>query len=69
MANNFKTFKIRTLTQNHAMTKRPMAWVPEPMRWIGVRLTQLALIKADNNNGKRGLWLKLLDALNLGFTC
>ena len=51
------------------VTKKPMAWVPEPMRWIGVRLTQLALIKADANNGKRGLWLKLLDALNMGFTC
>ncbi len=51
------------------VTKKPMAWVPEPARWIGVRLTQLALIKADANNGKRGLWLKLLDKLNLGFTC
>jgi len=26
-------------------------------------------VKADANNGKRGLWLKLLDRLNLGFTC
>ncbi|MBE9537619.1 MAG: FAD-dependent oxidoreductase [Proteobacteria bacterium] len=51
------------------VTKKPMAWVPEPMRWIGVRLTQLALVKADANNGKRGLWLRLLDMMNLGFTC
>ena len=49
--------------------KWTLPWVPEPLRWIGVRLTQQALIKADKNNGKRGLWLKLLDALNLGFTC
>ena len=49
--------------------KKALPWVPEPMRWIGVRLTQLALVKADANNGKRGLWLKLLDMLNLGFTC
>jgi glycine/D-amino acid oxidase-like deaminating enzyme len=49
--------------------KKALPWVPEPMRWIGVRLTQLALLKADANNGKRGLWLKLLDMLNLGFTC
>jgi glycine/D-amino acid oxidase-like deaminating enzyme len=48
---------------------KALPWVPEPMRWIGVRLTQLALVKADANNGKRGLWLKLLDMLNLGFTC
>lgn len=49
--------------------KWTLPWVPEPFRWIGVRLTQRALIKADRNNGKRGLWLKLLDAFNLGFTC
>jgi glycine/D-amino acid oxidase-like deaminating enzyme len=51
------------------VTKWALPWVPEPFRWIGVRLTQLALIKADANNGKRGLWLRLLDMMNLGFTC
>jgi len=25
--------------------------------------------RADCNNGKRGLWLKILDRLNLGFAC
>lgn len=43
-------------------------WAPEPIRWLGVRMTQRALIKADRNNGKRGLWLKILDKLNLGFS-
>ena len=57
------------ILQMKFVTKKPMAWVPEPMRWIGVRLTQLALIKADANNGKRGLWLRLLDMMNMGFTC
>jgi len=51
------------------VTKKPMPWAPEPFRWFGVRFTQNALVKADHNNGKRGLWLKLLDAMNLGFTC
>jgi len=51
------------------VTKWTLPWVPEPFRWIGVRLTQKALVKADQNNGKRGLWLKLLDTFNLGFTC
>ena len=51
------------------VTKKPMPWAPEPFRWFGVRFTQNALVKADANNGKRGLWLKTLDALNLGFTC
>jgi len=49
--------------------RKPLPWVPEPLRWIGVRLTQLALVKADKNGGKRGLWLRLLDFFNLGFTC
>ncbi len=51
------------------VTRKPLRWAPEPFRWIGVRFTQNALIKADQNGGKRGLWLKLLDMLGLGFTC
>jgi glycine/D-amino acid oxidase-like deaminating enzyme len=51
------------------VNKKPMPWAPEPLRWFGVRFTQQALVRADANNGKRGLWLKLLDKLNLGFTC
>ena len=51
------------------VTSRSLPWAPEPFRWLGVRLTQGALIKADRNNGKRGLWLKFLDMLGLGFTC
>ena len=49
--------------------KKPIPWAPEPLRWVGVYLTHKALEKADANGGKRGLWLKLLDMLNLGFTC
>ena len=51
------------------VTKKAMPWPPEPIRWIGVRLTQLALIRADKNGGKRGWWLRLLDMLGMGFTC
>ena len=51
------------------VTKRALPWAPEPFRWFGVKLTQLELIRADKNGGKRGLWLKLLDFLGLGFTC
>jgi hypothetical protein len=49
--------------------RKSLPWAPEPFRWIGVTLTQKALVRADNNGGKRGLWLKLLDRLGLGFTC
>ncbi|MEH6453644.1 MAG: FAD-dependent oxidoreductase [Psychromonas sp.] len=51
------------------VNKKVIAWAPEPLRWIGVRLTQRALEKADANGGKRGAWLKMLDMMNLGFTC
>jgi glycine/D-amino acid oxidase-like deaminating enzyme len=51
------------------VTSRTLPWAPEPLRWLGVKLTQSALLKADKNGGKRGLWLKFLDMLNLGFTC
>jgi glycine/D-amino acid oxidase-like deaminating enzyme len=51
------------------VTQKSLPWAPEPFRWLGVKFTQFALGKADQNNGKRGLWLKLLDKLGLGFAC
>jgi hypothetical protein len=51
------------------VTRKALPWAPEPFRWIGVKFTQNALVKADNNGGKRGLWLTFLDKLGLGFTC
>jgi hypothetical protein len=36
---------------------------------MGVTLTRKELERADRNRGKRGLWLKLLDRLKLGFAC
>ena len=51
------------------VTRKSLPWAPEPIRWFAVKLTQKALIKADKNDGKRGLWLKFLDMLGLGFTC
>jgi glycine/D-amino acid oxidase-like deaminating enzyme len=51
------------------VTQKTLPWAPEPFRFFGVRFTQRALIKADKNGGKRGLWLRFLDKLGLGFTC
>jgi glycine/D-amino acid oxidase-like deaminating enzyme len=51
------------------VTRKSLPWAPEPIRWLAVKLTQRALIKADKNDGKRGFWLKFLDMLGLGFTC
>ncbi len=51
------------------VTKRALPWPPEPLRWLGIHFTQRALLKADEQGGKRGLWLKFLDMIGLGFTC
>jgi len=47
--------------------KRAFPWPPEPIRALSVELTQRAMARADRNQGRRGPWLKLLDALGLGF--
>jgi glycine/D-amino acid oxidase-like deaminating enzyme len=40
---------------------------PEPIRWLGVRATRRAMQHADENHGKRGAWLRLLDRFGIGF--
>ena len=40
---------------------------PEPLRWVFIRLTQASIRRADDNQGRRNLWLRLLDRLGLGF--
>ena len=54
-------------TQLRMVRTKPMPFPPEPFRFIFIRLTQWSINKADENNGKRNLWLKLLDSLGLGF--
>jgi glycine/D-amino acid oxidase-like deaminating enzyme len=47
--------------------KKPLPFPPEPLAWIGIKITTAAMIRADRNGGKRGLWLKAMDALGMGF--
>ena len=54
-------------TQLRMVRKKPMPFPPEPFRFIFIRLTQWSINQADKNNGKRNLWLRLLDSLGLGF--
>jgi hypothetical protein len=49
------------------LRRRAVPWPPEPLRYIGVQLTRRAMAKADQNEGRRGPWLRLLDSLGLGF--
>ncbi len=46
---------------------RPIPFPPEPLRWGVVQLTRNRLAAADRKDGRRGLWLKTLDRLGLGF--
>ena len=46
---------------------KPIPFPPEPFRFLFIRLTQWSITRADQNKGKRNLWLKLLDRLGLGF--
>ena len=51
-----------------AMIRKPsIPFPPEPIRYLGISATRKAIASADLNNGKRGLWLRLLDRLGLGF--
>jgi glycine/D-amino acid oxidase-like deaminating enzyme len=45
---------------------KPLPFPPEPLRWAGITLTRKELARADRN-GERGLWLRTLDRLGLGF--
>jgi len=48
-------------------TMKPMPFPPEPLRYGVVQFTRGRLAAADRNGGRRGLWLRTLDRLGLGF--
>ncbi|WP_051441761.1 NAD(P)/FAD-dependent oxidoreductase [Arthrobacter sp. H14] len=54
-------------TNLRMVRKRPLPFPPEPLAWLGIKITTAALIRADRNQGRRGPWLKLLDRLGMGF--
>ena len=47
--------------------RRSFPWPAEPIRYLGVQLTRRALARADQRQGRRGPWLRLLDFLKLGY--
>ncbi|MBI5935718.1 MAG: FAD-dependent oxidoreductase [Chloroflexi bacterium] len=46
---------------------KPLPFPPEPLRSAVVGWTQRDLDQADRNEGRRSLWLRLLDSMGLGF--
>lgn len=50
-----------------AMVRRPaVPFPPEPVAWLGIQATRRALAREDET-GRRGGWLRLLDRLGLGY--
>ncbi|MFE0459449.1 NAD(P)/FAD-dependent oxidoreductase [Kitasatospora sp. NPDC058965] len=47
--------------------RKPLPFPPEPIRSVGIGITQWSLTRADANAGRRNLWLRTLDRLGLGF--
>jgi glycine/D-amino acid oxidase-like deaminating enzyme len=54
-------------TELEMVRKKPFPFPPEPLRWAGVEMTKAAIKRADGRQGKRGLWLGLLDRFGVGF--
>ncbi|MFM8254854.1 MAG: FAD-dependent oxidoreductase, partial [Actinomycetota bacterium] len=46
---------------------KPLAFPPEPFRFFFIQITRWSINRADENGGKRNLWLRTLDRLGLGF--
>ncbi len=54
-------------TRLDLVRSRPVPFPPEPLRWAAIQATRRASATADRNQGRRGPWLRTLDALGLGF--
>ncbi|GAA4378865.1 FAD-dependent oxidoreductase [Paeniglutamicibacter cryotolerans] len=54
-------------TELEMVKKKPLPFPPEPVAWLGVKLMTRALAKADRNEGKRGPFLRTMDAIGMGF--
>lgn len=46
---------------------QPISFPPEPFRGPIIAFTRWSLDQADRHDGQRNLWLRLLDAMGLGF--
>jgi glycine/D-amino acid oxidase-like deaminating enzyme len=46
--------------------RKPVPFPPEPIRYAAVRATRAALA-AEDRTGRRGLWLRTLDRMGVGF--
>ncbi|WP_077036892.1 FAD-binding oxidoreductase [Pelomonas sp. KK5] len=63
-----KVFGLDTeRTRLRMVRERPMPFPPEPLAWGAITAVRRALDAADHDEGRRGLLLRGLDAMGLGF--
>jgi hypothetical protein len=55
------------LTRLDLVRRKPVPFPPEPFRWAGIELTRWSMAKADQQDGRRNLWLRTLDRFGMGF--
>jgi glycine/D-amino acid oxidase-like deaminating enzyme len=54
-------------TELDMVRSKPLPFPPEPFAYAGVEITRRSLARADDNAGRRNLWLRTLDRAGLGF--
>jgi glycine/D-amino acid oxidase-like deaminating enzyme len=54
-------------TQLEMVRTQPTPFPPEPLRSIGIHLTRWSIDRADRNQGRENLWLRLMSWFGLGF--
>jgi glycine/D-amino acid oxidase-like deaminating enzyme len=54
-------------TELRMVKTKPLPFPPEPVRAAGIGLTRWSLARADDDDGRRNLWLRALDRIGLGF--
>ncbi|MEB7504644.1 FAD-binding oxidoreductase [Arthrobacter koreensis] len=54
-------------TELKMVKRKPLPFPPEPVAWLGVKITTAAMVRADRRQGRRGPWLKVMDAVGMGF--
>ena len=54
-------------TRLKMVRKKPLPFPPEPFRYLFIWITQRSIYWADQHEGRRNIWLRILDRVGLGF--
>ena len=54
-------------TRLNMVRSKPIPFPPEPLRAFGINMTRRELARSERRQGKRGLWLTVMDKVGLGF--